>query len=108
MAYITDKRLQMYIDNIRNLSSEPATYVQAAEECYELAQALLKYARILRSENPASKDRKEVICNIIEEYSYLELCLRVLDIPIELPIQYTKAMHWIRRLNTMLDQKSAE
>ena len=36
-----------------------ATYEMLAEECSELAQACLKYARILRGENPTPKTQAE-------------------------------------------------
>ena len=36
----------------------PAMLEQLAEECSELAQASLKYARLLRGENPTPKTRR--------------------------------------------------
>lgn len=50
-----------------------ATYEMLAEECSELAQACLKYARILRGENPTPKTQVEVLNNIIEEYTDVRL-----------------------------------
>jgi len=52
----------------------PAVLEQLAEECSELAQASLKYARLLRGENPTPKTRQECLEALTEEMADVELC----------------------------------
>ena len=52
---------------------------QTAEECVELAQACLKYARALRNENPTPKPLDEIICNVEEEAADVSVCLSELS-----------------------------
>jgi NTP pyrophosphatase (non-canonical NTP hydrolase) len=51
---------------------------QTAEECSELAQACLKYARYYRNENPAYKDFPEIYANLHEEICDVLLCMEQL------------------------------
>ena len=52
----------------------PAVLEQLAEECSELAQASLKYARLLRGENPTPKTEQECLESLTEEMADVELC----------------------------------
>ena len=52
----------------------PAVLEQLAEECSELAQASLKYARLLRDENPTPKTKQECLESLTEEMADVELC----------------------------------
>lgn len=52
----------------------PAVLEQLAEECAELAQASLKYARLLRGENPTPKTEQECLEALTEEMADVELC----------------------------------
>ena len=52
----------------------PAVLEQLAEECSELAQASLKYARLLRGDNPTPKTRQECLEALTEEMADVELC----------------------------------
>jgi NTP pyrophosphatase (non-canonical NTP hydrolase) len=54
----------------------PAMLEQLAEECSELAQASLKYARLLRGENPTPKTRQECLEALTEETADVTLCIR--------------------------------
>ena len=54
----------------------PAILEQLAEECSELAQASLKYARFLRGENPTPKTEAECLEALTEEIADVELCIR--------------------------------
>ena len=56
----------------------PALLEQLAEECAELGQASLKYARRLRGENPTPKTGQECIDALVEETADVELCLNIL------------------------------
>ena len=53
----------------------PAVLEQLAEECSELAQASLKYARLLRGENPTPKTRQECLEALTEEIADVDLCI---------------------------------
>ena len=57
----------------------PALFEQTAEECMELAHALLKYARKIRGENPTPKSEEEILHNVIEEMADVRLCLDEID-----------------------------
>lgn len=52
----------------------PALLEQLAEECAELGQASLKYARLLRGENPTPKTEAECLEALTEEIADVELC----------------------------------
>ena len=52
----------------------PAVLEQLAEECAELAQASLKYARLLRGDNPTPKTESECLEALTEEMADVELC----------------------------------
>ena len=53
----------------------PAVLEQSAEECAELAHAVLKLARIVRNENPTPSRQGDVIRAVIEEYADLEVVM---------------------------------
>jgi hypothetical protein len=76
-----------------------ATYEMLAEECSELAQACLKYARILRGENPTPKTQAEVLNNIIEEYTDVRLVASDLGIIYDNNIVRHKLLRFEGRIN---------
>lgn len=78
--------------------STQAIYEQAAEECTELAHALLKYARIMRQENPTPAKPIEISQNIVEEFSDLCLCMKALGVNSNKEIMNYKLKRWINRL----------
>ena len=53
----------------------PAVLEQSAEECAELAHAVLKLSRIVRNENPTPSRQGDVIRAVIEEYADLEVVM---------------------------------
>ena len=65
----------MLIEKIGNA----AMLEQTAEECVELAQACLKYARYLRGENPTPKPFHEILANLEEETADVCICLSELS-----------------------------
>lgn len=80
-----------------------AMYEQLAEECAELAQAALKYARIKRGENPTPKTRAEAKAALLEEIADVELCVDLLpyepgDAPKIDLIKGQKNQRWRQRL----------
>ena len=56
----------------------PAVLEQLAEECSELAQASLKYARLLRGENPTPKTEAECLESLTEEIADVYLCMNLI------------------------------
>lgn len=56
----------------------PAVLEQLAEECSELAQASLKYARLLRGDNPTPKTEQECLEALTEEIADVLLCINIL------------------------------
>lgn len=59
---------------IKDYIGIPALLEQFAEECNELAQANLKYARKLRGENPTPKTEQELLDNLHEEMADILVC----------------------------------
>ena len=65
--------------NIAKEIGLPALLGQAAEECAELAKALLKYQRILMGTNPTPVTEEKALSDIKEEAQDVKDCLRLLD-----------------------------
>lgn len=86
-----------YILAIRHLIPETASYEQAAEECCELAQALLKKARKYRAENYTPKTIEEINKDIQEEFTDVMLCMAVLGIKESPDILNEKLERWVKR-----------
>jgi len=84
----------MIIDEI----GKAAALEQLAEECTELAQAALKYARKLRGENPTPKTFQEIEKNLVEEFSDVSLCADVLQLDPNLTIMRKKLKRWEERI----------
>lgn len=49
--------------------SKPALLEHLAEEASELSHAALKYARVLRKENPTPVTEEQAIVKLVEEYT---------------------------------------
>lgn len=82
---------------IREIITEPAQLEQMAEECCELAQALLKKARKLRDENWTPKTKIELDNDICEEFTDVMLCANVLGLEIDDFMYDFKLERWIKR-----------
>jgi NTP pyrophosphatase (non-canonical NTP hydrolase) len=82
---------------IKSKIPEPAKYEQMAEECVELAQALLKKARKLRGENFTPKSMNEIDDDINEEFNDVMLCAIVLDLSPSNDILTRKLSRWVER-----------
>lgn len=85
----------MFIEQI----GEAAAYENIAEEAVELAHAALKYARIIREENPTPKTKQEVFSNILEEYSDLILISSDVGLYINNDIIEEKRQRFIKRMS---------
>lgn len=64
---------------IKDYIGIPALLEQFAEECTELAQASLKYARKLRRDNPTPKNVGEIIDDFQEEMADVFVCIDELE-----------------------------
>lgn len=69
-----------------------------AEEASELTHAALKYARILRGENPTPVTEDQAYDNIIEEFTDVMLCSKQLGIEADDDIMARKIKRWNDRL----------
>lgn len=87
-----------YINDIRLAVPTPACFELLAEECTELAHAALKWARVLRGENPAAADLHEIACQLAEEASDVHLVCKVLDIKPDPVIVREKLERWHKRI----------
>ena len=70
---------------------------QMAEECCELAQALLKKSRKLRGENYTPKSIEEVCDAVNEEFTDVILCARTLGMSESPGLMHEKAKRWHSR-----------
>ena len=77
----------------------PAMLEQTAEECNELAKALLKKARKLRGENPTPLTMTEIDKDITEEYTDVIQCTRELKLSVDWDQMRTKEERFIQRWN---------
>lgn len=65
------RKKELLVDAI----GKPALLEQTAEECTELAQACLKYARYLRGENKVHKPLHTIKANFNEELADVAICI---------------------------------
>ncbi len=89
---------------VRERLSEAAILEQMAEECTELAQALLKKARKLRNENYTPKTLDEITASINEEMADVSLCATVLEMHPDYFIKTEKLQRWVSRLEGTSDE----
>lgn len=83
--------------------TKAAALEQMAEEASELAQAALKYARILRGENPTPVTEREAMGHLSEEVADVLVCM---DVVMEYPDAlygvdekvFEKKARWLDRL----------
>lgn len=89
---------------IRDYIGTPALLEQFAEECNELAQASLKYARKLRGENPTPKNVGEIRDNFYEEIADVLVCIdeltksKLIDYEYVARIKKEKRKRWYERI----------
>lgn len=92
--------IKIYSQEIRARVSDDELLAGAAEECMELAHALLKERRaIMQGENPTNIDPCTAYENMIEELSDVDLYMQVLGFLPDKKIQLHKMNRWIERLN---------
>ena len=87
------------IGYIRRNIGAAACYEQLAEEASELAQAALKYARILRGVNPTPVPKEEAAMMLEEEYIDVQLAADVASVHANNRNLYlTKLQRWVDRI----------
>ena len=111
--YIDDRSIPMPGDELNVRMSREFYYIrerlgkaellaQLAEESAELAQAALKYRRVLTGENPTPTTEKEAVEHLIEEMADVELCVTLLgeagDEARKTDIKTRKTSRWVGRL----------
>lgn len=80
---------------------------QTAEEATELAQAALKYARILRQENPTPVTEDEAQMNLKEEWNDLLICASQLnEMDYDMNLANKKIERFVDRWNTFNFEKA--
>ena len=92
-------------NQIREAVGKAALYEQLAEEAAELAHAALKYARILRGENPTPVNGNEAFAAVIDEVSDVTLCADICGAPPDLTIMYNKRKRWTERIEEAEDEE---
>ena len=90
--------------SIEEIIGKPALLEQLAEEAAELAQAALKYSRILRGENPTPITEQKAIENLIEEYTDVIHCGMELDLKVDDQQILRKDVRWHERLDSLLSE----
>ena len=83
---------------IEDLIGKAALLEQLGEEATELAQAALKYARVLRKENPTPVTKYEAYTKVIEEYTDVIQVARELEIEIDQEQIKHKDERWMCRI----------
>jgi len=91
------------MNDVLDLIGQPAVFEQLAEEAAELAQAALKYARILRGENPTPVSAEEGYEHVVEEYTDVMLCTKTLDLQLDQPLLEFKHQRWLTRIHETRD-----
>ena len=94
---------ELMINIISKEIGQAALWEQLAEECTELAKEALKYARIIRHDNPTPVTRDEVAQNVIEEYNDIQLVAQCLEIPNDVHQQEKKLTRWFGRVTSNKD-----
>lgn len=88
---------------IEKIIGKPALLEQLAEECSELAQAALKYSRVLRGENPTPVTEMEAYTKTIEEYTDVIQCAIELDLSIDQSQLVRKDKRWNERIKNNIE-----
>lgn len=73
-------RLKFIVQNV----NQGDRYLQLAEECSELSQALLKYVRCATGTNPTRETLPRILTMVVEELADVQLCIDTLTYDFEL------------------------
>ena len=86
---------------IREKIGDAAMCEMLAEECSELAQAALKYARIIRRENPTPVSEDDAHANLIEEFTDVIQCAKELELVVNTRQIFHKEQRFLDRWEDM-------
>lgn len=84
--------------------TESSLLEQAAEECVELAHALLKLSRIKRKENPTPTSNDDAVQNLFEEWSDLYLVMNMIGVDADYNLIQEKLNRWVNRIDGDLNE----
>lgn len=90
------------MSKIETIIGKAALLEQLAEEASELAQAALKYARILRDNNPTPVTEKEACEHMTEEYTDVIHNARELGLQVDEDQIVSKGIRWENRIRESL------
>jgi NTP pyrophosphatase (non-canonical NTP hydrolase) len=87
--------------DIINRIGAAAALEQLAEECTELAQAALKYRRVIEGKNPTPTNKENAIAAIEEETADVFLLINMLGVSDRAVAEtiYAKTSRWQERLH---------
>lgn len=91
-------------EHIRDNMPEAALFEQLAEECSELAHASLKYARILRGENPTPVSDIQALNDLMKEWYDVCVAAFICELGREEEVRRNayalhKLTRWVKRLD---------
>jgi NTP pyrophosphatase (non-canonical NTP hydrolase) len=92
-----DPKSYSALNKVRNMIPQAAMYEQMAEECTELAQALLKKARKIRGENYTPKTHEEIDNDVREEFTDVILCAKTIGLTYSKSTLNQKLNRWVSR-----------
>lgn len=94
------KSLEEDMEYIRNHLPYAELLAQLAEEASELAQAALKYRRVLDGTNPTPVEEQDAIEHLVEEAIDVYGCLIVasVDVSSMTPLLQGKYARWVKQL----------
>lgn len=89
------------IEDIKEYLNVPELLAQLAEECTELAQAALKYRRVIEGKNPTPTNKENAIAAIEEETADVFLLINMLGVSDRTVAEtiYAKTARWQERLH---------
>lgn len=98
-----DKKEYFYnLEIIRENVSREDRLLQLAEECNELAQAILKVCRLEKGSNKPQGSKAEVYVNLYEEMADVKLCMSTIENEFTDPLIQVNKDHklarWVERV----------
>ena len=96
--------LRACTERVRELLPKEEILAQLAEECTELAQAALKYRRVLDGTNPTPVEHDQAVINLYEELGDVMGCLFAADLIHHIDqecidfVSVFKMARWVKRL----------
>lgn len=95
------------VEFVRENVSRNDKLLQLAEECNELAQAILKVRRLEKSSNKPHQSKSEIYANLYEEMADVELCMDILKNELTSAIILVEKNHKLKRWCDRIDTEGA-